>query len=106
MIVELEPHDDGALVVFSERGQRGSFGLGIPDPAIPRAAVLAAWADQLQEQFLSETRGAWGGPGPRGSNARRVLEDGPPRVRVVGEQWHQEFGVSKKLVVWLSQPAR
>lgn len=45
VIVELEPQDDGAPVVFSERGQCGSFGLGVPDPATARAGLLAAWAD-------------------------------------------------------------
>ena len=60
LIVELEPGDDGALVVFSERGQRGSFGLRVPDQATPRAGLLVAWADQLQEQFFPETQAAWG----------------------------------------------
>ncbi len=60
VIVELELRDDGALVLFSERGQAGGFGLGIPGPATPRSEMLAEFADQLQEQFFPETRGAWG----------------------------------------------
>jgi hypothetical protein len=60
IIVELEPRDDGALVWFSERGQSGGFGLGIPDPGTPRSVVRAAWADQLQEQFFPEAKGGWG----------------------------------------------
>ena len=60
VVVELEPRDQGGLVWFSERGQQGSFGLGISDPAEPRPALLAEWADWLQEQFFPETYGAWG----------------------------------------------
>ena len=60
VIVELEPRDHVDLVWFSERGQLGSFGLGLPDPTTPRDALLAQWADQLQEQFFPETHGAWG----------------------------------------------
>ena len=65
LVVELEPRDQGGLVWFSERGQQGSFGLGVPDPATPRAALLAEWADQLQEQFFPETHGAWGEARPQ-----------------------------------------
>jgi hypothetical protein len=60
IIVEFEPRGDAGLVVFSERGQPGGFGLGVPDPTIPRAVLRAEWADQLQEQFFPETQGAWG----------------------------------------------
>jgi hypothetical protein len=45
IIVELEPRGDGALVVFRERGQPGSFGLGVPDPGTPRGVLRAVWAD-------------------------------------------------------------
>jgi len=80
VIVELEPRDTGGLVWFSERGQPGSFGLGLPDPATPRAALLAGCADQLQEQFFPETHGAWGEARPECSGhphpAQAIERDG------------------------------
>jgi hypothetical protein len=57
LVVEMQP---GGWVTFSERGQPGGFGLGVPDPATPRAALMSDWADQLQEQFFPETQAVWG----------------------------------------------
>ncbi|MGH2883072.1 MAG: hypothetical protein ACRDPA_10315, partial [Solirubrobacteraceae bacterium] len=45
--------------------QLGSFGLGLPSRAAPRATLRAEWADQLQEQFFPETQGAWGEARPK-----------------------------------------
>jgi hypothetical protein len=60
IVVEFKPLDDGGLVLFSERGEGGSFGLGIPRGETARSVLRAEWADRLQEQFFPETQGAWG----------------------------------------------
>jgi hypothetical protein len=54
------PMGGGVWVMFSERGQPGSFGVGLPKPGVSRAQAQVSLADQLQEQFFPEMRAAWG----------------------------------------------
>lgn len=71
LVVELEgqepiptpdhgPMGSGVHVMFRERGRQGSFGVGLPRPGGSVAETQVWLADQLQEQFFPETRGAWG----------------------------------------------
>jgi hypothetical protein len=58
--LRFEPRGDGGLVRFRERGEPGSFGLGIGRQSASRELLMVQFADQLQEQFFPETRAAWG----------------------------------------------
>ncbi len=64
LVVQLEHRADGDVAVFSEKGQTGSYGIRVPDPATPREELIVTWADLLQEQFFPESVGAWGDARP------------------------------------------
>jgi hypothetical protein len=56
---------DGSYVWIREPNARGSYGWGPSEESLSFAAMAVEMADELQEQFLWESDGAWAEPRPQ-----------------------------------------